>query len=516
MSAPVIIVGSGPTGLTAACLLAEHGIESVVLDRRRGVHPLPRAVHLDDEVYRILQSAGAASDFGPFGRSARGMRLVDDRHRLLMRFPRENPVGYSGWRESTMFDQPDLERALRAAASRRAGIRFLEGYAAERIVIEPDGTASVHVRSDEGIEDVLRARYVLGCDGATSAVGAEIGGGAIDLRFNQRWLVVDVKSSADLKMWEGVHQVCAGAQAATFMRIGADRYRWEFRLSDHNENDGSDASPDHSWATEAIRAQVDNPADDIEIVRTATYRHGARVARRWRRGPLFVLGDAAHVTPPFIGQGLGAGQRDAMNLAWKLAAVLDGHADEQLLDTYQAERKPHVLRAVAAATAIGRLMSVRSPARGAVDAVMRGLDRAPGSAQAGPRLIYPPLGRSAMRLRDRARPGGRWIGRLFPQFIRSGPDGSFEGSDEVLGSGYAVVHVGPVNPRMSRLMPGIRYAVPADFGSASHAVSTWLGGRRANAVLLRPDRVVCAVESVGGKVHGEPRAIRTDVRMHRR
>ncbi|HEY9310733.1 bifunctional 3-(3-hydroxy-phenyl)propionate/3-hydroxycinnamic acid hydroxylase [Williamsia sp.] len=514
MSPPVIIVGSGPTGLTAACLLARYGVESVVLDRRRGVYPLPRAVHLDDEVYRIVQSAGAAIDFGPSGRPASGMRLVDDRHRLLMRFPRDNPAGYSGWRESTMFDQPDLERALRAAAYRLPGITFREGCAAERVVIEPDGTAGVHVRSDEGIEEVVRARYVLGCDGTSSVVGAEIGGGDIDLRFNQRWLVVDVRSSADLQMWSGVHQVCAGAQAATFMRIGADRYRWEFRLSDHEDRGGDDESPDHGWATAAIRAQV--PDADFEIVRTAIYRHGARVARRWRRGPLFVLGDAAHVTPPFIGQGLGAGQRDAMNLVWKLAAVLDGDADGLLLDTYQAERRPHVLRAVAAATAIGRLMSVRAPARGVVDVVMRGLDRAPGSSQVGPRLIYPPLGRSAMRLRDRIEPGGRWVGRLFPQFIRSGPDGSFEGTDEVLGIGYALVHIGPVNSALSDMMPGARSAVPADFGSASHLVRSWLEERGANAVLVRPDRLVCGVESVGGRVHAGPHAERTDVRLHHR
>jgi 3-(3-hydroxy-phenyl)propionate hydroxylase len=493
---PVVVVGAGPTGMTVACLLARYGIDCTVVERRRGVYPLPRAVHLDDEVYRIVQNAGAAKAFGPFGRPAQGMRLVDRHNRVLMEFARNSPVGHSGWRQSTMFDQPDLERALRGAMAQNPGVELREGCVVDAITPEPDG-ATVRVRGESGDIDTLRARFVLGCDGASSSVARAIGGTWRDLRFTQRWLVVDVRSDHELTMWPGVHQVCAGTEASTFMRIGADRYRWEFRLP-AVEND----EPDERWALAAVRKWL--PVDaEVEVVRTARYQHGARIAQRWRAGPLFVLGDAAHLTPPFIGQGLGAGQRDAMNLAWKLAHVLDGRGDERLLDSYQAERAPHVLRSVIAATAVGRAMAVRSPpARIVVDTVMRGLDAAPGAATIGPRFIYPRLGRRAIPLRRRLRRGGGRLGALFPQFVvQAGTDGALSvGSDEVLGAGHALVRAGPPSKALGERARavGARSLAVSDFGPAAHQVGEWLHDAHLRAVLVRPDRVVCDGDSTRG------------------
>ena len=495
---PVVVVGAGPTGLTAACLLATHGIDCVVVERRQGVHPLPRAVHLDDEVYRILQSAGAATTFGPSGHAAHGLRLVNPRGRVLMEFARERAVGHNGWRETTMFDQPDLERALRRALSGHPGTQVMEGAVVEAITPGTDG-AVVSVRRGSGACDALHARYVLGCDGASSVVAEAIGGAWRDLRFNQEWLVVDVRTSREVPMWPGVHQVCAGSHASTFMRIGADRYRWEFRLP---ADPGSE--PDALWAFGEIRKSLPGNRD-IEVVRTARYRHAARVARRWRAGPLFILGDAAHLTPPFIGQGLGAGQRDAMNLAWKLTAVLDGRADDRLLNSYQTERAPHVLRSVAAATAIGRAMSVE-PGRGraAVDAVLRGLGRAPGAAGVGPRLIYPRVGRRGLAVQARIGRGSGRLGALFPQFVlRSDPNGEMvAGSDDALGPGPVLVHDGLVTDEMTGHADavGARRLPVADFGPAAHQLTRWLRSGNLNAVLVRPDRVIAAAESRSGRV----------------
>ena len=495
---PVVVVGAGPTGLTAACLLAAHGVDCVVVERRRGVHPLPRAVHLDDEVYRILQSAGAATEFAPSGRAAHGLRLVNPRGRVLMEFARDRAVGHCGWRETTMFDQPDLERALRCALAEHPGTQVMEGSVVEAITPRTDG-AVVSVRRDSGARATLHARYVLGCDGASSAVAQAIGGTWRDLRFTQEWLVVDVRTSHEVTMWPGVHQVCAGSGASTFMRIGADRYRWEFRLAAD-----LDREPDALWALGEIRKSLPRSCD-IEVVRTARYRHAARVARRWRAGPLFILGDAAHLTPPFIGQGLGAGQRDAMNLTWKLAAVLDGRADDRLLDSYQTERAPHVLRSVVAATAIGRSMSVEpGPGRAAVDAVLRGLGGAPGAATIGPRLIYPRVGRGGLPARERIRRGSGRLGALFPQFVlRSGPDGEMvAGSDDVLGLGPVLVHDGRFTDELADHadVVGARRVAVGEFGPAAPQLTEWLRSGHLNAVLVRPDRVIAAVESASGRV----------------
>ncbi|MCZ4552550.1 bifunctional 3-(3-hydroxy-phenyl)propionate/3-hydroxycinnamic acid hydroxylase [Gordonia rubripertincta] len=499
MSAQVVIVGAGPTGLTAAALLARYGIPSTILERHRGVYPLPRAVHLDDEVYRILQAAGAADDFGPHGRPAEGMRLVDARMRVLMRFARSSANGHHGWRESTMFDQPDLERALRGAVSRQQVVTVREGVDVESVVVS-DGVATLQVRGERGPE-VLTAQFVLGCDGASSVVASAIGQQAHDLRFRQRWLVVDVRCAADLQMWPGVHQVCTGAQASTFMRIGEDRYRWEFRLPDLDTAAGDDV--DEAWALRAVRAQLadaDADADtDVEILRTAIYRHAARVARHWQSGPLFVLGDAAHLTPPFIGQGLGAGLRDAMNLAWKLAAVIDGRADERLLRTYESERKPHVVRSVVAATVVGTLMSVRGmPAQTVAHTAMRAVDSVPGAASAGPAFIYPRVGRRRLPLRERARRQNRIVGRTVPQFTSTDEQDTHRRSDEILGCGYVLLvdgHSDVALLRHSRSV-GAREMEVGDLGPFAPAMRRWLHTNGARSVLIRPDRVVCAADPI--------------------
>lgn len=494
-----MIVGAGPTGLTAAALLARYGIESTILERRRGVYPLPRAVHIDDEVYRILQCAGAADDFGPHGRPAEGMRLVDAQMRVLMRFARDSPDGYHGWRQSTMFDQPDLERALRVAVSRQPAITVREGVDVESVEVV-DGVATLRVRSEHGSE-ILTPRFVLGCDGASSVVSTAIGRNAFDLRFRQRWLVVDVRCAAELHMWPGVHQVCTGAQASTFMRIGRDRYRWEFRLPDRgddlDEMDDLDEVDDleEAWALKAVRAHLPPDVDDAHILRTATYRHAARVRRRWRSGPLFVLGDAAHLTPPFIGQGLGAGQRDAMNLAWKLAAVIGGRADARLLETYQSERRPHVLRSVVAATVVGTLMSVRGmPAQTVAHAAMRLVDSVPGAAAVGPAFIYPPVGRRGPRFRAWARRPRGIVGRPVPQFTSPDAGGESRRSDEILGCGYVLLVDGHADAALLRRARSVRAreVEVGDLGPFTPAMRRWLNTNGARAVLIRPDRVVSA------------------------
>ena len=174
----------------------------------------------------------------------------------------------------------------------------------------------------DGRTHTVDADYVLGCDGANSVVRGQIGSTMRDLKFEQRWLVVDVATDADLHQWEGVHQVCDPARAGTYMRIGETRYRWEFQLL-------AGESADDFRTLAALRPLIEpwtaGVRDDrLDLLRVTEYTFRAQIADRWRRGNVFLLGDAAHLTPPFVGQGMGAGLRDAMNLAWKLAGVLDG------------------------------------------------------------------------------------------------------------------------------------------------------------------------------------------------
>jgi 3-(3-hydroxy-phenyl)propionate hydroxylase len=342
---PVAVIGAGPTGMTAATLLAQHGVETLVLDRWPDVYPQPRAVHLDAEVYRILERVGVADGFAAISRPALGLQLVDEHHRVLARFRRAGRR--HGFPRANMFDQPELERLLRDNMTRYPDIRLRGGV--EVVDLTPGTPARLTLADGEKIA----CDYVLGCDGANSMVRTRIGAVMQDLKFDQRWLVVDIASTADLQQWDGVHQVCSTRRAATYMRIGETRYRWEFQLlagesaSDYASLDG---------LRPFIAPWVPDGAE-LELVRVTEYTFRAQLADHWRRDNVFLLGDAAHLTPPFIGQGMGAGLRDAMNLAGKLAGVIHGERDAGALNSYERERKPHARAMILLALTVGRAMT---------------------------------------------------------------------------------------------------------------------------------------------------------------
>ena len=235
MSAPrqhtVVIVGAGPTGIAGATLLAQYGIATLVLDRWDGVYPQPRAVHLDDEVFRIVNRLGIGAEFAGISRPALGLRLLDPQLKVLSEFRRDPAQSRNGYPQANMFDQPEFEALLRANLLRYPLVT-LRGNAEVTDIDELSGGRSRITFTDrgDGSRHIVDTDYLLGCDGANSLVRRRIGAAMTDLRFEQRWLVIDVASSVDLDQWEGVHQVCNTRRAGTFMQIGDVRYRWEFRL----------------------------------------------------------------------------------------------------------------------------------------------------------------------------------------------------------------------------------------------------------------------------------------------
>ncbi|WP_431776928.1 bifunctional 3-(3-hydroxy-phenyl)propionate/3-hydroxycinnamic acid hydroxylase [Streptomyces cucumeris] len=479
---PVVIVGAGPVGVTAALLLARRGVRTVVLERHPDPYPLPRAVAMDDETRRILQAVGIHEEFAAVARPANGLRLVDARHRVMAEFRRDDAHGYHGFPQTTLYDQPELERLLREALTAHPACELRSGTEVTGVHQEGEGPVRVTFRrtgSEDG-EEHLWADAVLGCDGAGSLIREAIGAGMEDLRFEERWAVLDVRTELPVRTWEGVDQVCDPAQPATFMRIGADRYRWEFRLAEDAPE------PDRARLRELVAPWVEVPPgfQGVEVLRQTSYTFRARIADRWRRGRVLLLGDAAHQTPPFIGQGLCAGLRDAHNLAWKLALVLQQGASESLLDTYQDERAPHARHMIRLAVATGwamtggrgRAAAVRRTALGAVC-------RVPGLTAKVAAHHAPPL--SSGPLVRRTRPGRGLAGTLCPQpWITAG--GGRGRLDDVLGDGFALLSTRPPAPSVRAVAEalGARVMVVED------ALAAWLRAGRADAVLLRPDRVV--------------------------
>lgn len=479
---PVVVIGGGPTGVTAATLLAQYGVDCLILDRWAQVYPQPRAVHLDDEICRIVARLGLAEPFATISRPALGLRLVDKSMRVLAEFTRDTALSRNGFPQANMFDQPDFEELLRDNLANYSSVEFRGDVE----VTEINGADSSCVRvayTDRlhGTEHIVEADYVLGCDGANSLTRDSIGAVMRDLGFQQRWLVVDIATTADLGQWEGVHQVCDPYRAATYMRIGATRYRWEFRLLEHETAD--------DYATldavlPLLRPWVSTiSADALALVRATEYTFRAQLADRWRRGRIFLLGDAAHLTPPFIGQGMGAGLRDAMNLAWKLAGVLDNTLTPDVLDTYEQEREPHARTMIRLALGVGRSMTAGGTFGDLIRRVtLPALRRLPAL---GAKVLdgeTPPLRRSPLVRRTRA--PWRLEGRLCPNpVVATGVR-----LDDELGTGFAVVSVAPPDRHLTDLIQS-RGAV-LHLTSAKSALGQWLRRGWATAAVIRPDRTV--------------------------
>ncbi|WP_395658827.1 bifunctional 3-(3-hydroxy-phenyl)propionate/3-hydroxycinnamic acid hydroxylase [Nocardioides sp.] len=435
--APVVVVGAGPVGSAAALLLADRGVAVTVLDRYAEPYPLPRAVHLDDEVLRILDDLGVVDDFLARSRPASGLRLLDAQHRVMGEFTRSAERSSQGYPEANMFDQPELEELLRdrLLAHPLVSVRTRRDVTA---VTGVDGPAcTVTARDlDSGAEEQLPASYVLGCDGANSTVRELLGVETEDLGFTEQWLVVDVVADRDLDVWDGVEQVCDPDRAATFMQLVGRRYRFEFQLVGEETADDLVAPARLAGLLRPWTGRDDLAG--LEVVRQATYTFKARLAARWRVGRVLLLGDAAHLTPPFIGQGLGAGLRDAHNLAWKLAAVLAGGTDPRLLESYEEERRPHARALVKKAVLVGWAMTGGQDRAAAVRRVaIAVLCRIPGFAGTVIDTTTP-------RLRGRLITGpgrvgsARLVGGLVPNVLVPGPAGP-AALDALLGHRAAVV-----------------------------------------------------------------------------
>ncbi|MCE5288842.1 MAG: bifunctional 3-(3-hydroxy-phenyl)propionate/3-hydroxycinnamic acid hydroxylase [Nocardiaceae bacterium] len=485
---PAVVVGAGPTGASAAILLGQRGIQTLVLERWPEVYPLPRAVHFDDEVFRIFASMGLEEEVRSISRPAPGMRLTDARHRVLADLRRDRQV--HGFPQANMFDQPDLERVLRRALEKSEAVEFrggVEVYAIERV---SGGRAPVRVRfrdTDTGAEHEVWTDAVLGCDGANSLTRSVVGATMEDFDFEQQWLVVDIATPEPLDIYDGVQQVCDYERAATFMPVTPGRYRWEFRLKSGEKPEEFD----HDKVLELTRPWLTGvDPEKLTFLRQTCYTFRGAIADKWRDGRVFLLGDAAHQTPPFIGQGMCAGIRDAANLAWKLALVLEGKADDRILDTYEAERRPYSRRVVQLAVLIGALMTC-GPAQLTVprNAAIRALTSVLGADDKIVSTFWPTFGKGPL-----VHDGGRRKKRTGD--VVSQPSVGGKRLDELVGSGWALVYRGA--DRIDAFEPGLRRfydelgTVVVQVRDTDSEANALLDHQRANAILVRPDRVVAA------------------------
>ena len=395
----VVIVGLGPTGATLANILAGYGLDVLVLEREESVYPLPRAVHFDDEAMRVFQSIGLAEGIGRDARVNVGTKFVDRDQKLLLDWPRPQEIGPLGWYPSYRFHQPDLEAELNRGIAACKTVTLHRGASVTAVADLGDVVEVGY--SHDGAKQVVTADYVIGTDGAKSVVRAAMDCEWEDLGFQERWLVIDVqldKPRPDLG--DFTIQTCDRDRPTTYVRCPREWRRWEISLWPEEEAD--DVTTDE-FIWPRLRPAI--TPDEGRIARKAVYSFESKLATRWREGRLMIAGDAAHLMPPFLGQGMCTGIRDVANLAWKLAAVLRWEAPDSLLDSYESERREHTRTYIETAVRVGEMMNsaetaealthaIRPDGAAQMNSISRDLDHAigpPEDEMSGMRMPQPRL-----------------------------------------------------------------------------------------------------------------------------
>jgi 3-(3-hydroxy-phenyl)propionate hydroxylase len=350
VDADVAVVGYGPVGMVVAALLGRRGHRVIVLERYPGLYNLPRAGVFDDETMRTFAALGIAEQILPKLNAPQRYWFQNDAGERLLEFDLAE-FGRSGWAEMYGFYQPDLENALDKVCRNLPEVDVRHS-ARVTALVQNGSSVTLTVTTPEAI-DTVTARYVVACDGGNSFVRQHLGIDQDDYGFGEAWLVCDFKLYApvDLPMM----QVCDPQQPTAVVPIGREHQRISFMLDSELDFE-QESHPERVWgrATRYLRP------DDAELIRVATYTFRSLVARSWRVRRVLLAGDAAHQMPPFLGQGMCSGIRDAQNLAFKLHLVLSGR-DPDLLDTYQQERDPHVRAVIERGIELGRVQTVRDP-----------------------------------------------------------------------------------------------------------------------------------------------------------
>ena len=498
LQAQVVIVGLGPVGAVAANLAGAAGFEVLVVDRDLAPFAQPRAIVFDAEIMRVFASIGLAQSISAIVKPLGGSVYLGADRRPIRTFKSPGPAHAGAFAPSNLFYQPQLETVLRDGLGRFPNVRVLPGC--EVSELEANGLRPrVVVRDAEGGEIRLDADFVLACDGASSTVRKRLEIGLDDIGFEERWLVVDAHMRGPMRWPNDVYEIpdevrdgryslmiCDPEGPATIIPGRGDHRRWEYMLRpDEADADAQDLG--------SLKARLSTWADphDVEVVRSAVYRFRALIAHRWREGPVFLLGDAAHQTPPFFGQGMCHGIRDAAQLMWKLRLVADGHVSAELLDSYQVEREPHVRAIVAASVAAGAAVCITDPERAlARDAEFRALEAARGGRAVAMTDVVPPIRGGVVDPQS----GGRRL----PEFALA--DATMPSLDARLAGRFTLLS--PERAENARLDPALWRRWRAAGGqeitlSSSEDVegrlAAWMSELATTAVIVRPDRYIYAV-----------------------
>ncbi|HEY6493397.1 MAG TPA: bifunctional 3-(3-hydroxy-phenyl)propionate/3-hydroxycinnamic acid hydroxylase [Trebonia sp.] len=523
----VAVIGAGPCGITMANLLGVYGVGTVVIDAQPGIYEYPRAVGIDDESLRTYQAVGVVKRLLEDIVQNTPIRYYTSWGRLMAHV--EPSVRPFGWPRRNNFLQPLFEAALRENVAASDSVELWLGARLTGYEQDADGvTADIENSAGEAVK--LRAKYLVGTDGGRSTVRRIAGIEMTGATAPSKWLVVDTADDELDAPYSAVY--CDPVRPVLMVPLPYGHRRWEFKI---NDTDDEIALTDPRRVLNELIAPRYGVTPPPRVLRSAVYLHHSRTAKQFRAGRVFLAGDAAHLQPPFFGQGMNSGIRDATNLAWKLALVLKGSAGDRLLDTYDSERREHAATMVGFATRMGQMYIPRNHATEHVrDVAFRGLQKLPGARDYILQMKYKPMPRY---VRGAVVPYAGTakdvpLGRMFIQPAVENADGHRVMLDDTLGSSFAVLglHVDPASAlsadsaawwrslgaRSVQVLaprgapgpePGSRRKRPDGGGDdgwcttvedVDGAFRDWLLKRPAdNIIVLRPDRYVAAICPLG-------------------
>ncbi|KFX63942.1 hypothetical protein KBK24_0119870 [Burkholderia sp. K24] len=470
----VAVVGLGPVGAVLASLLGRSGLSVVAIEKDVDVFPLPRAAHIDHTGLRTLQGIECLDQVLPDMIRNKRLNLLNAQRQVLTSISADQE-SISGLPTSAYFYQPDFDVVLRRAATRYESVHVKLGATVDEISSAAgSGNVAIKLTHSTGYGEVITAKWLVGCDGARSFVREAIGINLKSLDFDEKWLVVDLNVDVRKAGLPADHviEVCDPARPYLSTPISATRQRFEFMLL---PGEVAEDMTKKDVIAGLLAAWLEGSLYTVE--RAAVYTFHGVVAEQWRKGRVLIAGDAAHQTPPFLGQGMCTGLRDAANLAWKLMRVVQDKAGTALLDTYESERAPHAVKVIQAAIRIGKTICELDPTRAAErDRLLLADDRGVRQSLA---FSLPNLERGPLILE-----GG---GSLFVQSRIGG-----ELTDDIIGPRFFVLarSAAALGSTVGwwKTELDAHVALISDFQSPG--ILRWFDSCEAEVVVVRPDRYV--------------------------
>jgi 3-(3-hydroxy-phenyl)propionate hydroxylase len=503
----VAIVGYGPTGATAANLLGQMGLKVVVIDREADVYANARAISTDEEVLRAFQSVGLSERLQQDMLPDRPVAFVDAEGVPFIEM-KINSRG-SGHPPQQFLYQPAMDHVVREGVSRFPNVEVLLEHECLRVLNKGDEVELMLADLRTDVFKRISASYVIAADGGSSPTRGQLGIGYSGRTYAERWVVIDTKV---LKEWDAHDRLrfhSNPSRPTVDCPTPLGHHRWEYPARTE-ENEQDLLREEAIWK---VLGDQGITSEHVKILRAVIYSHHVRVADRWRCGRVFLAGDAAHAMPPWIGQGMSAGVRDAANLCWKLNAVIKGQVPDSLLDSYEAERKPHVTEVTRRACLVGRVITERHGVVATIrNHALRALSRLPGSHTMYQKLLWIPDARYEEGFF--AGGGHGAVGWQIPQPWVIDTSGAKVRLDDVLGGRWTILHTG-TQPADAQVwtelgVPAIEVAGPQGIPRANVIRDTdgtligWLRRKKAAAMVLRPDGFIYAAADSGQPLPASP------------